>query len=236
MSGQRTPMGVSSGTDPKGHIPGPIRSSRPEGDGWDARLMCGVLIAPFFYLTATLQMLFREGFDLRRHPLSLLSLGPYGWIQVLNFVTTGLLAIALAFGLRTKLRRGMGHRAIPTLIAAFGAGLIIAGLAPSDPILNFPPGSGDGIPAHMSTHAAMHGVGFMVAFVSLLVAFVTLARRFWAAGCRSWSIGSGLVTSATIALLALGMAVQSATGIAFYVVGLVAFGWLSLLSCFSLRA
>jgi hypothetical protein len=40
------------------------------------------------------QMLVRDGFDIRRHALSLLTNGDLGWIQILNFVLTGLLVIA----------------------------------------------------------------------------------------------------------------------------------------------
>jgi hypothetical protein len=36
-------------------------------------LACGILIAPVFYLSVTIQMLTREGFDITKHPLSLLS-------------------------------------------------------------------------------------------------------------------------------------------------------------------
>ena len=50
----------------------------------------------------------REGFDLRRHPLSLLSLGELGWIQIGNFVVAGLLVVAFAVGLRRVLHPGRG--------------------------------------------------------------------------------------------------------------------------------
>ncbi len=40
----------------------------------------------------------RDGFDLRKHPLSLLSLGDLGWIQITNFVVSGLLLVAFGVG------------------------------------------------------------------------------------------------------------------------------------------
>ena len=52
------------------------------------------------------QMLVRDGFDIRRHALSLLTNGDLGWIQILNFVLPGLLVIAGAFGMRRALRWG----------------------------------------------------------------------------------------------------------------------------------
>jgi hypothetical protein len=42
----------------------------------------------------------RSGFDLTRHPLSLLSNGALGWLQITNFVVTGVLTLAGAVGLR----------------------------------------------------------------------------------------------------------------------------------------
>ena len=63
-------------------------------------------------------MINRSGFDITKHPLSLLSLGDAGWIQVANFVATGVLAIACAVGLRQALHLTPGETSGPLLIAA----------------------------------------------------------------------------------------------------------------------
>ena len=127
-------------------------------------LACGVALAPLFYVVVAIQMLTRLGFDIRIHPLSLLSLGDAGWIQVVNFVLTGVLAIACCVGMRRALRNARGGTWGPLLIGLFGLGMIAAGLFPPDPLLAFPPGTVAEIPAHMSGRAALHGVGFFVAF------------------------------------------------------------------------
>ena len=57
-------------------------------------LACGVALGPLFYVVVVAQIVTRTGFDISRHPLSLLSLGDAGWIQITNFILTGLLAIA----------------------------------------------------------------------------------------------------------------------------------------------
>jgi hypothetical protein len=49
-----------------------------------------------------------SGVDLSRHPLSLLSLGDLGWIQIANFVVTGVLYVACAVGMRRALGPGPG--------------------------------------------------------------------------------------------------------------------------------
>ena len=66
-----------------------------------ARLLaCGVLAGPLFLAVLMIQAFTREGFDLSRHPLSLLSLGDLGSIQIANFVVTGALFVACAIGMR----------------------------------------------------------------------------------------------------------------------------------------
>lgn len=60
----------------------------------------GVVAGPLFVVVAAAQVIMREGFDLRRHPLSLLSLGELGWIQIINFIASGLLSVAFAVGMR----------------------------------------------------------------------------------------------------------------------------------------
>jgi uncharacterized protein DUF998 len=78
-----------------------------ESDGATRRLLiCGVLAGPFFVAVAGVQVATRDGFDLARHLLSLLSLGDLGWIQIGNFVVSGLLSIAFAVGMRRALHPG----------------------------------------------------------------------------------------------------------------------------------
>lgn len=92
-------------------------------------LTCGAVAGPLFVGVTALEVLTREGFDLRRHGISLLSLGDRGWIQVANFVVAGALSIGFGFGVRRRLGRGA---AVP-LIWGYGAGLITTGVFLVDP-------------------------------------------------------------------------------------------------------
>jgi hypothetical protein len=65
-----------------------------------ALLACGVVAGPLFAVVAAIQVLTRDRFDLARHPLSLLSLGELGWIQITSFVLAGALVVAAAVGMR----------------------------------------------------------------------------------------------------------------------------------------
>ena len=178
-------------------------------------------------MTVVAQILTRTGFDITRHPLSLLSLGAGGWIQVANFLLTGFLAIACAVGMRRRLLHSPGGLWGPLLIATFGLGMIIAGLAPPDPLLGFPPGAPAGIPAQISGNAVFHGIGFLISFLSLIAACFLFGWRFYRTKRPSWSAYCHATGVVTLLLIAAGFAIQSLTSLAFFVVGIIAFGWLS---------
>ncbi len=101
-------------------------------------------------------MLTREGFDITRHPISQLSTGDLGWIQVATFVLAGLGALALAGGVGRVVAEEVGRRALPMLLGIFGAGMIAAGVFVMDPENGFPAGTPDGPVAQMSWHGITH--------------------------------------------------------------------------------
>ena len=63
-------------------------------------LLCGVVAGPLYVVAGVFQMCARVGFDPTRHALSLMSNGDLGWIQIANFLVTGLLVIACSVGMR----------------------------------------------------------------------------------------------------------------------------------------
>lgn len=90
----------------------PTASQQPATPGVShqtARLLtAGIVAGPLFLALWVLQAFIRDGFDPGRHPISLLSLGHLGWIQIANFVVTGALFVACAVGLRRVLHPGPG--------------------------------------------------------------------------------------------------------------------------------
>ncbi|WCN82508.1 DUF998 domain-containing protein [Micromonospora sp. LH3U1] len=197
-----------------------------------ALLAGGVVAGPLFGVVAAAQVLTRDGFDLSRQPLSLLALGDLGWIQIANFVLTGLLALAGAVGLRRVLRGEPGGTWGPALIAVHGLGLIIAGVLVSDPSMGWPTGAPEGAPATLSWHAVGHGVGAGLAFGSLPIACLIFARTWWRAGQRGWatfSLGSAL---AVVAILA--WPDQDTLSVRMALACVPTFGWLAALCTRSL--
>lgn len=185
----------------------------------------GVIAGCLFILVPVIEMFTRPGFDIKRHAISVLSLGDLGWIQITTFVVTGLLTIACAVGMRQVLYPGPSGTWGPLLIGAYGFGMIAAGVFSTDPGFGFPPGTPEGMPATVSRHAILHSIAFFLAFTSLTVACFVFVRRFASMGQTGWvaySIATGLVTPV---LIALGMGNVIATGVAFFVAGVVVCAW-----------
>ncbi len=150
-------------------------------------LACGIVAGLLFAGVSFLQGVTRPGFDLARQPLSLLLLGGLGWIQFINFELVGLLSIAYGIGVRRLLHPGRAGTWAPIFLYAFGAGLIVAGIFGPDPSMGYPPGAPEGTPATMSTHSAVHGVGFFLCLMSVVAGAIVFARRFAAEGSRGWA-------------------------------------------------
>src|SRR3989441_5108147 len=104
-------------------------------------LACGAVAGPLYLVVGLAQAFTRPGFDLTRHPLSLLSNGDLGWIQITNFLLSGLLVVAGAVGMRQALASGRGRTWGPLLVGVYGLGLIGAAFFVADPAQGFPPGT-----------------------------------------------------------------------------------------------
>jgi hypothetical protein len=152
-------------------------------------LACGMIAGPLFVAVGLIQALTIPGFDLTRHALSLLETGPFGGIQIANFLISGSLLLAYAAGLRQAWRRSPGGRWAPLLVGVCGLGFIGGGLFHPDPGLGFPPGTSPDIPPTMSTSGLLHLVFGSTAFLALIAACFVLARAFAVARQRSWAVG-----------------------------------------------
>jgi hypothetical protein len=191
-------------------------------------LAYGVVAGPFYVAVSLAQALTRDGFDLGRHPWSLLSNGDLGWIQIANFMATGLMTLAFAVGLRRSLRPGKGATWAPRLVGAYGLSLVCAGAFVADPAQGFPAGTPPG-QAAVSWHGMLHFVAGGIGFACLIAACFVLARRFATEGRRGWaacSRATGLVFGAAFAGIASGSP-NALVNVAFVGAVLVAWSWVS---------
>ncbi len=192
-------------------------------------LACGVVAGPLYVAVGIIQMLIRDGFDIRRHALSLLSNGDLGWIQITNFLVTGLLVIAGAAGMRRVLRGSRGGTAGPLLIGVYGVGLIGAGFFRADPALDFPPGLPAGAYDTISWHGIMHFISGGIGFLALIAACFVLARRYAALRQRGWaaySVATGVLFFAAFFGIASGSK-GAGVSVAFAVAVVLGWAWIS---------
>src|SRR5438477_1693465 len=148
-------------------------------------LLCGAIAGPLFLLTVLIQDYTRPAFDPRLYPLSLLSLGEWGWVQIANFALAGVLNLLYARGLWRRLHPGRAGTWGPLLIGAYGLGLIVVGVFRTDPANGFPPGA---IASNgPSWHGAIHALGGLFVFVVLAAALGVFVRLFLERKERWWA-------------------------------------------------
>jgi Protein of unknown function (DUF998) len=194
-------------------------------------LFAGAVAGPLFAILAAGQVLLRDGFDLRRHPLSLLATGGPGVVQIGNFILAGLGVLCLAIAVRRIITDGVGRRWLARLIAVFGLGLVASGVFVMDPENGFPIGTPEGPAAAMSWHGMAHIVAVTAAFTGLAVACIVLTVRMvrrragWAA-----------VLNACAALLFLAPVDPAWASIQLAVTALIAFTWTAAVSLWLLRS
>lgn len=167
-------------------------------------LLSGAVVAtPLFVALWAAQAFTRDGFRPTFHPMSLLSLGDWGWVQVVNFVVVGLLIIGGGIGLSRTLGVGRLTRWVGVLVALLGVGLVVAGVFVTDAGAGFPVGSPAGAP-EMSWHGAVHEVGFLITQLAFMAASIVLAVKFARDGKRGWAGACIVALLAAVLVAAVG--------------------------------
>jgi hypothetical protein len=190
---------MSNTTTPEIHPPQAVRRAARTRPRFG--LFAGVVAGPLFLVTASIQGSAREGFDITRHPFSALSVGDFGWVQIVNFVVTGLLVIAAAVGLRHVLPETRRVARGTALVAGLGAGLVAAGIFVTDAADGFPVGTPSGLPDHFSWHAIVHGIVTPLAFVAALSASLVLAVPLGSQYGRRWLLASRTMPATVVLVL-----------------------------------
>ncbi|MEV6288532.1 DUF998 domain-containing protein [Kribbella sp. NPDC051770] len=182
----------------------------------------GALAGPSNLVVVLTQAFTRDGFDVRRHAGSMLTLGDHGWIQSANFVLTGLLVVLGAIGLG----RVVSKRAA-RLLTVFGLGTAAGGVFLPDPALGFP----TGVPetATMSWHGAAHFAAGGIGFLAFIACCVVVGNHFRRTSNRIWAAASyttGTLFLAAFAGIASGSAGETTT-LAFWAAIIIAWIWLT---------
>jgi hypothetical protein len=187
----------------------------------------GIAAGPLYVVVGLAQILVREGFDVRRHALSLLALGEGGFVQTLNFVVCGALVIAGAIACRGALRPGVGATFGPLLLGLFGAGMVGAAIFPADPAPDFPPGVQP--PADLTRDGLLHFVCGGTGFYALIAGCFVFARRLSREGHRGlsrFSVATGAVFFVSFAAVASG-STSPVVMVSFYAANAWVWTWLT---------
>ena len=156
-----------------------------------------MLGSALFVAVFTLEGWLRPGYDPRGMFISELSLGPRGWIQVLNFIILGTLFLIFAWGVAAEFREGKASRFGPILLTIIGFSFLVSGPLVMDPAIT---------PVEqMSWHGILHQLfGALVFSLAPITCFV-FWRRFredpeWGF-LQGWTLAAGLITVAAVILL-----------------------------------
>lgn len=138
------------------------------------------------------------GYSPTRMFVSELSLGPYGWVQMLNFVLTGALVLVFGRGLAAHFSTGAASRAGPVLVQCMGVSLMVSGVFATDPSAMF-----DQASAHGVAHGIFGALFFTLAPVSCFVFYRRFrSDRAWRP-MAGWTLAAGVVLTLGVGLLKL---------------------------------
>jgi hypothetical membrane protein len=201
-------------------------------------LLAGGVIGPVLLVVVfSIEGAIRPDYDPIRVFMSQLSLGEQGWVQIANFVVSGLLIMAFAVGLRRVVSSGRASRWGPILVGLVGLGLVVSGVFVTDPALGYPPGTPPGFSQNPSWHGSLHLLGALLVFGGLPITSFVFGRRFQAQADRRWarySVATGIGMLAVFVAANLGASgvagLGDIAGALQRVAILIGFGWIAALA------
>src|SRR5690625_1619432 len=170
----------------------------------------GVVAGPFYLAIGLVLAATRSGFDLSRHPLSLLMLGPRGWLQRTTSLLAALLSIIAALGMYLAVRDGRGP-GMSVLTGYYGTGMLLSAAFPPDPVAGFPAGdpvgTGEAVTA-MTLGGTLRFLFGGIAFLAVAAAALSYSRWAGRHGEREYA----RLCTALAALIVAGFLIGAAMG------------------------
>jgi hypothetical protein len=149
-------------------------------------LACGVIVCPLFILTVLIQGSIRSDYNPYKYPLSSLSIGDQGWVQIANFIITGLLIILFSVGLKRIFNSEKEKFHAPLLMMLVGIGLTGAGIFVTDPVFGYPENQ-PLILKQFTFHGHLHDAFSMLVFICLPWMCFAFRKQFSSTGKKGWA-------------------------------------------------
>ena len=148
-----------------------------------------------FTVVFVIHGLLRPGYSPVADPISALAIGPYGWVQNLNFIVLGSLMLAYAVGVHLGMRPARAGILGPALLALAGVGAMLSGVVPLRAVAG---GGGTYEPAG-------HTVAVFMAFLGAGIGLIAFSRRM--TSDPSWRSLATYTLATGIAIVVLFLAV-----------------------------
>lgn len=155
----------------------------------------GIIGPTLFVAIFTIEGWLRPGYDPLRMYVSALSLGPRGWIQMVNFIVFGALFLAFTGGVAAEFQTGKASRSGPILLAIIAFCYLFSGPFVVD--------SANQITVHGTLHGIFGGIVFLLMPISCFI----FLRRFredprWQS-LQWWTFGLGTISAVAVVLLTI---------------------------------
>ncbi len=180
----------------------------------------GILGSAIFVATFTVEGWLRAGYDPLSTYVSALSLGPRGWIQILNFLLLGILLFLFSRGVADEFPTGKASRGEVILLTVIAILFLVSGPFVMDPM---------GTPQDQATlHGTIHGLAGGIIFLLMPISCFVFLRRFRAETqwqpFQWWTLVLGIIVA--VAVVALSITSKSPTLITIFE------GWFGLIQRF----
>jgi hypothetical protein len=126
--------------------------------------------------------------------VSALSLGPRGWIQMVNFTVFGALLLVFTWGVAAEFPTGKAARGGPILLAIIAICYLLSG-----PFVMDPTGTP---PSQATVHGTLHGIFGAIVFTLMPISLFVFLRRFrvdvnWQS-FQGWTLVLGIIDALAV--------------------------------------
>jgi len=162
-------------------------------------IWAGILGPLLFVGIFTLEGWLRPGYNLRTTYVSDLSIGPRGWVQMVNFVLFGVLLLIFTRVVAAEFRSGKASRGGLILLTILACCYLASGPFVTDPM---------GTPLNqVSIHGTIHGIFGAIVFLCMPISIFVYLGRFridpkWQS-LQGWTLLLGTISAAGVLLLTI---------------------------------